>query len=85
HDRISGDAAFNRVAPATQGFFQAPTFRITSPYAGLSQEIPLSATWSLVPSAGLRMYDHSQFSSKAAPHAGLSLASEQFTVYANLS
>lgn len=31
------------------------------------------------------MYDHSQFSSKAAPHAGLSLASEQFTVYANLS
>lgn len=85
HDRISGDAAFNRVAPAPQGFFQAPTFRITSPYAGLSQEIPLSATWSLVPSAGLRMYDHSQFSSKAAPHAGLSLASEQFTVYANLS
>ncbi|WP_227472585.1 TonB-dependent receptor [Delftia acidovorans] len=55
HDRISGDAAFNRVAPATQGFFQAPTFRITSPYAGLSQEIPLSATWSLVPSAGLRI------------------------------
>ncbi|BDE72487.1 TonB-dependent receptor [Delftia lacustris] len=85
HDRISGDASFNRVAPAPQGFFQAPTFRITSPYAGLSQEIPLSATWSLVPSAGLRMYDHSQFSSKAAPHAGLSLASEQFTVYANLS
>lgn len=85
HDRISGDATFNRVAPAPRGVFDAPTFKITSPYVALSQNIPLSADWTLVPSAGLRFYDHSQFASKTAPQAGLSLVSDRLTVFANLS
>ncbi|MEF8690395.1 UNVERIFIED_CONTAM: TonB-dependent receptor [Comamonas sp. A-3] len=85
HDQISGDATFRRISPAPSGYFDAPTFRITSPYIGLSQDIPLSSAWSLVPSAGLRLYEHSQFGNKTAPHAGLSLASERLTVYANVS
>lgn len=85
HDRISGDATFNRLAPAPQGFFDAPTFKITSPYLALNQNIPLSADWSLVPSAGVRFYDHSQFASRTAPQAGVSLVSDRLTVFANLS
>lgn len=85
HDRVSGDATFNRVAPAPVGRFDAPTFKVTSPYVALNHEIELSKAWTLVPSAGLRFYDHSQFASKNAPHAGLSLVSDQLTVFANLS
>ncbi|CAM3705652.1 TonB-dependent receptor domain-containing protein [Paracidovorax anthurii] len=85
HDRVSGDAMFNRIAPAPSGFFDAPTFRITSPYVAVHQDVPLSTEWTLVPSAGLRFYDHSQFPSKTAPHAGLSLVSEQWTVFANIA
>lgn len=85
HDRISGDATFNRVAPAPPGFFDAPTFKITSPYVALNHAISLSDEWTFVPSAGLRLYDHSQFASKTAPQAGLSLISDRLTVFANLS
>lgn len=85
HDRISGDVQFNRVAPAPQNNFDAPTFKITSPYVSLNQTIALNQDWSLVPSAGLRFYDHSEFHSKVAPHAGVSLASERLTVFANVS
>lgn len=85
HDRISGDATFNRVAPAPQGFFDAPTFKITSPYVAVNQDVRLSADWALIPSAGVRFYDHSQFASKTAPHAGVSLVSERLTVFANIS
>ena len=85
HDKISGDVQFNRVAPASQSNFDAPTFKITSPYVSLNQQIALNHDWSLVPSAGVRFYDHSEFKSKSAPHAGLSLVSEKLTVFANVS
>jgi iron complex outermembrane receptor protein len=85
HDQISGDIQFNRVAPAPQSHFDAPTFKITSPYVSLNQQIALNHDWSLVPSAGVRFYDHSEFKSKSAPHAGLSLVSEKLTVFANVS
>lgn len=85
HDRIGGRAIFERVAPAPQGRFDAPTFRITSPYVAVQQQLRLSDGWTLQPSAGLRWYEHSAFGSKAAPHAGLSFVSEQLTVFANLS
>ncbi|MBI3100745.1 MAG: TonB-dependent receptor [Burkholderiales bacterium] len=84
-DRISGDVRFNRIDPAPRISFDTPTFRITSPYASLSQQIVLNRDWTLVPSAGLRFYDHSQFKSKSSPHAGVSLVSEQLTVFANVS
>ncbi len=85
HDRISGNVQFNRVAPAPQGSFDAPTFKITSPYLSLNQQIALNQDWTLVPSAGLRFYEHSEFQSKSAPHAGVSLVSEKLTVFANVS
>lgn len=85
HDRIAGDATFERIPPALAGYFDGPTFKITSPYVGLRQEVPLSAAWSLVPSVGIRLYDHSQFGSETAPYLGVSLVSDVLTVYANLS
>ncbi|MBA5604236.1 TonB-dependent receptor [Duganella sp. FT3S] len=84
-DRISGDVKFNRIAPAPQASFDAPTFRITSPYASASQNVVLNADWSLLPSAGVRFYKHSEFESRSAPHVGLSLVSDKLTVFANLS
>lgn len=39
----------------------------------------------MLPSAGVRYYQHSEFSSKSSPHAGLSLISDKVTFFANLS
>lgn len=85
YDRITGDATFNRIAPAQAGYFDAPSFKIFSPYVLLSQSFALSEQWSLMPSAGLRNYQHSEFASKLSPQVGLSLISDHLTVFANLS
>ncbi|SOD41141.1 iron complex outermembrane recepter protein [Nitrosovibrio sp. Nv4] len=84
-DWISGDVRFNRVAPAPQGSFNAPTFRVTSPYVALSQKIDLGKGWALVPAVGMRVYDHSMFRTRTSPHAGLSLVSEKITLFGNVS
>lgn len=62
-----------------------PTFRVTSPFAALSQTFQLNKNWALVPSAGVRFYDHSEFDSASSPHAGLSLVSDRVTLFANYS
>lgn len=85
YDQTSGDVKYKRVAPAPRGTFDTPTFRITSPYVALSQQVPLNQDWALVPSAALRYYDSNQFQSKTAPLAGLSLVSEKLTLFANVS
>jgi len=64
---------------------ETPTFRITSPFLALSQTFQLNKDWALVPSAGVRYYDHSEFESASSPHAGLSLVSERVTLFANFS
>lgn len=51
----------------------------------LSNNFRINDDWALVPSAGLRFYDHNKFESKIAPHAGLSLMSDKVTVFANVS
>ena len=84
-DRITGDVQFNRVAPAPQARFDAPTFKVTSPYLALSQQLSINQNWTLVPSAGIRFYNHNQFDSKTAPHAGASLVSDKLTLFANVS
>jgi outer membrane cobalamin receptor len=84
-DWVSGNARFNRLAPAPQASFNAPTFRVTSPYVALSQKIDLGKSWSLVPAIGIRVYDHSEFQTKTSPHAGLSLISEKVTIFGNVS
>lgn len=84
-DWISGDVRFNRVLPAPRDSFDTPTFRVTSPYVAVSQKIDLNETWSLVPSVGIRVYDHSMFRTRTSPHAGLSLISDKLTLFGNVS
>jgi iron complex outermembrane receptor protein len=84
-DWVSGNAQFNRVAPAPQASFNAPTFRVTSPYIALSQKVDLGNGWTLLPAIGIRVYDHSEFQTKTSPHAGLSLISEKVTIFGNVS
>ena len=80
-DHISGDVN----GPNTGGTVNMPDFRITSPHFAVSQVVSVSDGWALVPSVGARFYDHSEYSSKTAPHAGLSLVSEKATIFANVS
>jgi len=62
-----------------------PTFKLTSPYVGLSHNFLLNSEWSLVPSAGVRTYQNNYYASKAAPYGGVSLVSDKVTVFANAS
>jgi iron complex outermembrane receptor protein len=62
-----------------------PTFKLTSPYVGLSHNLLLNSAWSLVPSAGVRTYQNNYYASKTAPYGGLSLVSDTVTVFANAS
>lgn len=39
----------------------------------------------MVPSLGVRFYDHSHYKSKASPHAGLSFVSKDLTLFGNVS
>ncbi|MDT4332019.1 TonB-dependent receptor [Methylomonas sp. MED-D] len=65
--------------------FTTPTFRLTTPYVALSHDLVLNKEWTLVPSVGVRFYDHSHYASKVSPHAGLSLISENLTLFGNVS
>ncbi len=80
-DRLSGNVR----GANTGGTVDVPDFRLTSPYLALSQTVNVSEGWALVPSAGVRFYDHNQYESKTAPHAGLSLVSNKVTLFANVS
>jgi len=86
-DWISGDVTDQGGLGATpsQGYYDTPTFRLTSPYLSITQAIDLNDDWSIVPSAGIRYYNHSEFEEQISPHAGLSLVSEKLTIYANIS
>ncbi|MBU1003998.1 MAG: TonB-dependent receptor plug domain-containing protein [Proteobacteria bacterium] len=48
-----------------------PTFSLTMPYVASSYLIGEAEGWHITPSAGVRLYEHNRFDSKAAPHAGL--------------
>lgn len=65
--------------------YDTPTFRVTSPFIAMNHTFQLSNDWSLVPSAGVRYYDHSEFDSESSPHAGISLVSDRITLFANFS
>lgn len=64
---------------------ETPTFRLTTPYLALSHELALNKEWIMVPSVGVRFYDHSHYASKASPHAGVSFVSQDLTLYGNVS
>jgi iron complex outermembrane receptor protein len=89
-DKISGKVNgphTGQIMPWDTGFItiNMPNFRVTSPYLAMSQEFKLTDVWSVVPSAGIRYYNHSEYDSKSAPHAGLSVVSEKATIFANVS
>lgn len=62
-----------------------PAFRLTSPYLALNHEFVLNEEWVMIPSMGVRFYDHSHYQSKASPHAGVSFVSKDLTLYGNVS
>ncbi len=62
-----------------------PTFKLTSPYVGLSHNFRLADAWSLQPSAGVRTYQNNYYAAKTAPYGGLSLVSDAVTLFANAS
>ncbi len=82
-DFFGGKVDIDRAAPRPDASFPRETFRIASPYAGFSQEIPLYGRWSIVPSAGLRFMDHSDFESQWAPQAGLVLKNPETNIHAS--
>jgi len=85
NDWMSGDVTDTIGLAGSQGYYETPTFRLTSPYLSMTQSFNLNENWSLVPSAGIRYYNHSDFEEQISPHAGISLVSEKLTVYANIS
>ncbi len=51
--------------------WRGPVQRMLSPSLGFSQLIGDRDSFYVIPSAGVRYYDHNRFSSETAPHAGL--------------
>ncbi len=82
-DFINGKVEIDRASPRPDAFFPWEAFRIVSPYAGLAQEISLGGGWSLVPSAGIRHYSHSDFDPQWAPQAGLVLRNPDTDIHAS--
>lgn len=65
------------------GSADIPEFRMLSAHLGFNQRFNLSDNWAIVPSVGVRHYDSNHYVSRTSPQAGLSLISDQLTVYAN--
>jgi iron complex outermembrane receptor protein len=72
-DFNSGTVEIDNPAPISSGNFPRETFRIISPYFAISQEFEIIKNWNLIPSAGVRYYDHSDFDHRFSPQAGLVL------------
>lgn len=60
------------------------TFRLTQPFAALSQEFKLGEV-SFIPSAGLRYFGHNNFSSETGYQAGAILRYQQSELHANFA
>lgn len=72
-DCTSGTVAIDRELSRPDSYFSRDTFRILSPYLSLGHEFQLFNQWTLIPSAGVRYYNHSDFDARWAPQAGLVL------------
>ncbi len=70
-DRISGNVTFDRIAPAQDARFDGEALTIVSPHVGIDHTFALSSGWAITPSAGVRVYTHSEFDGDAAPHAAV--------------
>lgn len=50
---------------------QVPIFSLSMPYGAVSYLVGDRDEWHVIPSAGMRLYEHNQFDSRTAPHYGL--------------
>jgi iron complex outermembrane receptor protein len=90
-ESIRGDVSGPHVGSAvgtafgfnTAGSASIPEFNLLSTNLGLSHRFKLNDQWAIQPSAGIRHYDSNRYASKTATQAGLSLISDQLTVYGN--
>jgi len=71
-DNISGEVDLIS-PPVPESHFDEETFRIVAPYVALSHIIGSKDDLYVVPSAGFRYMDHSEFDDEWAPQAGLVL------------
>ena len=72
-DFSSGTVEVDNPSPMSDSNFPRETFRIISPYLAISQELEIINSWKLIPSAGIRYYNHSDFDQRFSPQAGLVL------------
>ncbi len=80
YDAWTGKADFQPTnSPASR--FSGPTFRLISPYVGIAQAIE-AGDWRIVPSGGVRYYDHNEFPAEWAPFAGVTMSRGAFAVNA---
>ena len=79
HDNISG--LIN--GPGSGGDVNTPEFEITSGYLGTAKTINMSKEWALKPSVGVRQYYSNIYDSKISPNVGVSLLSNNLTLFAN--
>ncbi|SHF17246.1 iron complex outermembrane recepter protein [Desulfacinum infernum DSM 9756] len=69
-ERTEGDYRIE-YSDGTEDDWDGHGFNILSPYAAVSQTFGDPRGFHVVPSAGVRFYDHTDFDSEWAPHAGL--------------
>ena len=82
---VDFDNIFGKSSESATVINDMPDMRITLPYVAVNQTIAINKEWCLIPSAGVRFYEHNIYSSKTAPHAGVSVVSEKATFFANAS
>lgn len=70
---------------APQLSFGPERFRLTSAYAGLSQAVNVGGEAQLIPSVGVRYYEHARFGEAWAPQAGLVMRSGPWQWHASIS
>ncbi len=71
-DEIDGNVTFVK-ANGTRTGWEAPDWKVFSPYMALSQAIGDEQGLHIIPSAGVRYYHHTKYRSETAPHLGLVL------------
>ena len=82
---VTSNPAFNGALTGNITKTTLPTYKLTSPYMGISHSFMLSNKWSFVTSAGVRNYQNNQYASKTAPYGGISLVSDAATIFFNAS
>jgi iron complex outermembrane receptor protein len=78
YDALAGKATFTTDAGAVS-YFDKETFRLLSPFVGLTQTFGSDDGWWWRPSAGVRYYNHNVFDEELAPQAGLTFGAGAFS------